>query len=80
MLEFNSRVLPVKFNDKQYQLNYPTVDDMLKYSEKLEEKDAKEVKVIKELLSQLGLPESVSGLMELNHLKLIVEELIKTKK
>lgn len=80
MLELNSRVLPVKFNDKQYQLTYPTVDDILDYTEKLEVKGTKEVTVIKELLEKLGMPKNISGSMEIGHLKLIVEELVKPKK
>ena len=80
MLEFKSRELKLKFNDKEYTVKYPSVDDIIRYTAELEKKGAKEVEVIKSLLDNLGLPLKVGGSMEIGNLKTIVEELLKPKK
>ena len=80
MLEFKSRELKLKFNDKEYTVKYPTVSDVVDFTEELEKKEVKEVTVIMTLLDKLGLPKKVSGLMEIGQLNALVTELLKEKK
>lgn len=80
MLEFKSRELKLKFNDKEYTVKYPTVNDVVDFTEELEKKEVKEVTVIMTLLDKLGLPKKVSGLMEIGQLNALVTELLKEKK
>ena len=80
MLEFNTKKLKIKFNETVYEINYPTVADLKDYTEKLEGKDINEIELVLELLGNLGLPKEVLGKMEMDHLNLIIKELIQTKK
>ena len=80
MLEFSTKKLQIKFNETLYEIGYPTVADLKDYTEKLDEKKETEIQLVLDLLDNLGLPKKVSGKMEMDHLNVIIEELIQTKK
>ena len=80
MLEFTTKKLQIKFNEKIYSLSYPTVGALGKYNDEIAKNEKSELDLVIGLLDELGLSKSVSETMEMTHLNLIVEELIKTKK
>lgn len=77
MLEFASRELQLKFNDKQYKLSYPNVQQMKVFSKC---KEDEYIDGAIKLLEDCGLPEKVSMALELDHMKAILEELTAAKK
>lgn len=80
MLEFKSEKMSIKFNDKIYTLDYPTVDTMRGYDADLEEEKTNEMELVVNLLDTLGLKRSVTDKMTMSMLNSIIGELVKTKK
>ena len=80
MLEFNKRVLKIKFDDKVYEIAYPRVGEIRDYTSKLKSGKHEEVELVIEMLEKLGLPSSVTEKMEIDNLEAIIGELIKSKK
>lgn len=80
MLEFKSEKLQLKFNDKIYELDYPTVETMRGYDIELEKNEKSEMELVITLLDTLGLKKNVTDKMTMEMLNKIVTELVKTKK
>lgn len=79
MLEFNKRILRVKIDGKVYDINYPRVGEIRKYTVE-QKKGGEEVELIINLLEKLGLPVEVTDSMEIENLEALMAELVKTKK
>jgi len=82
MLELKTTQLKVKFNEKVYEMRHPSISELRTYEGKLkdtvdEKKD--ELDCIFAFLETLGLPKTVSSVMEVDHLRQIQESFI-TKK
>lgn len=77
MLEFKSKKLDLKFNDKVYQLSYPTVKQLKKFSAK-EKSDSFEA--VFEMFVDCGLPEKVCEQLEADMVEAIIKELTASKK
>jgi len=77
MLELSSKKLDLKFNEKIYNLRYPTVKELRVFSKTKSDDQVEEVVM---LLKAVGLPEKVCNQLEVDHMRILVEELTTTKK
>lgn len=81
MLEFKSRKLDFKLNDKHHQLRFPTTGELKNFQKKhkVAEEDDK-FDLIVEFLGHLGLDKEVTLRMEIEHMNTVLETLAGAKK
>jgi hypothetical protein len=75
MLNFDFKKLEFKFNDEQYELEYPTVKKINHFRKELKKKDADEVDVIIAFLCELGAKKEVIESLRVTQLNALIEEL-----
>jgi hypothetical protein len=82
-MEFKKSVLKFKFEEQEIRLKFPNVSQQMQFSkeyEKVKDNALQSIEVIIGFLCQLGLPEDVSGELEMDHLTQILEALNGKKK
>ena len=79
MLEFSRRELKFKLDDREHNVNFPSVKQMAEYSKAYAESEDKFESVI-EFLVKLGLEKEVCENLELDHLNKIIKVLTEEKK
>jgi len=81
-LEFNRSKLKLKVYGEEYELLFPTVkqsQDFAKEVKEVEGDDDKSSKMF-DFLEKLGLPKNVTEEMEVQHLEMVLEKLMPSKK
>jgi hypothetical protein len=79
MLELKRSVLKIKFEGKEYELKYPTMDGLEAIQKKAKE-TPDDLEPTFKFLADLGLPEKVSREMEPGHITQILEQFGQPKK
>lgn len=83
MLELKTEKLPLKINEKEFQLTPPTYANSLEYDSALSacgDDSAKKAECLFDYLEKLGLPKSDSKMLGMNHISKIIEYVSGQKK
>ena len=81
MLDFEKTEIEAKIYGSAYKLRRPTVSEAQAYAKKAEGKtDEETTNNLVSFLSELGLPKDVTLGMEIDHVTLLVNELMVSKK
>lgn len=79
MLELASKELKIKFNGDIISLSYPKVGDVMELNARLKNSED-EMGLLLDFLAGLGLKESTSRMLEVDHVEAIIQELTSKKK
>lgn len=82
MIDFESRILEVKFNGQLIVVRYPVLFQSRAYVKKLKDlpEDVDKIDALIDFLDELGLKKEYSDKMEMWQIEKIAEELLKGKK
>lgn len=81
-LELKRKIVNVKLDGKSYALTVPNLREAESYQEKvnLADKEGKYFDLVCDFLKDRGLPEDVVSSLEIDHVNLIIENLLGVKK